>query len=90
MTEKDLQTLKENRNRIVKIRTTNGEIMLAKVRFASDTEQDLIYDLISTSKESQYEKHDEQPAYLIKFDEIESVEAISSAPIANDPTASGS
>jgi len=49
--------------------------MLAKVRFVSESEQDLVYDLMSTSKESQYEKHDEQPAYLIKFEDIESVEA---------------
>jgi hypothetical protein len=76
MTDKDIQTLRENDNRIVRIRTNDGEIMLAKVRFVSDSEQDLIYELISTSKESQYEKHDEQPAYRIAFAEIESVENV--------------
>ena len=50
--------------------------MLAKVRFVSDSNQDLIYDLMSTTAESQYEKHDEQPAYRISFEDIESVEAI--------------
>ncbi len=75
MTDKDLRTLRENDNRIVRIKTFDGEVMLAKVRFVSESEQDLVYDLMSTSKESQYEKHDEQPAYLIKFEDIESVEA---------------
>jgi hypothetical protein len=74
MTEKDLQVLKENDGQIVRIKTYDGEVLLAKVRFVSESEQDLIYDLISTSKESQYEKHDEQPAYLIKFENIEFVE----------------
>ncbi len=50
--------------------------MIAKVRFVSDLNQDVIYDLVSTTKESQYEKHDEQPVYQISFEEIESVEAI--------------
>lgn len=82
MTDKDLQILRDNDNRLVKIKTYDGETMLAKVRFISDSEQDLIYDLVSTSKESQYEKNDEQPAYLIKFSDIESVEASLSQ---NDP-----
>src|SRR6266403_306754 len=74
MTDRDLRTLKENDNCIVRLKTYDGEVMLAKVRFVSESEQDLVYDLVSTSKESQYEKHDEQPAYLIKFEDIESVE----------------
>jgi hypothetical protein len=73
MTEKDIQILKDNYSKIVAIKTYDGEVMLAKVRFVSELERDLVYDLISTSRESQYEKHDEQPAYLIKFDDIESV-----------------
>jgi hypothetical protein len=77
VTDKDLQTLKENTDRVVRIKTYDGEVMLAKVIIASDREQDLIYDLISTSKESQYAKDDVQPAgYLIPFKDIESVEAV--------------
>jgi GH15 family glucan-1,4-alpha-glucosidase len=85
MTDKDLRTLKENDNHIVSIKTYDGEVMMAKVRFVSQSEQDLVYDLISTSKESQYEKHDEQPAYLIKFVDIESVDV----PAEPGPTAVG-
>jgi len=84
MTDRDLRTLKENDNCIVRLKTYDGEVMLAKVRFVSESEQDLVYDLVSTSKESQYEKHDEQPAYLIRFEEIESVDAVSPLPSSND------
>lgn len=76
MKDKDLETLKQNDNRMVRIRTCDGEVMIVKVRFVSDSNQDLIYDLMSTTRESQYEKHDEQPAYRIGFEDIESVEAI--------------
>jgi hypothetical protein len=57
----------------------DGENLLAKVHEVSEDDQDVIYDLVSTTKESQYEKHDEQPAYLIKFDDIERVEAFQSS-----------
>lgn len=76
MNDQDVETLKRNDNRIVRLRTYDGEVMIVKVRFVSDSNHDLIYDLVSTTKESQYEKHDEQPAYRIGFDDIESVEAI--------------
>jgi hypothetical protein len=76
MTDRDLQTLKDNNNRVVRIKTHDGEVLLAKVIFASDLEQDLIYDLVATSRESQYEKRDVQSKYLIPFKDIESVEAV--------------
>jgi hypothetical protein len=34
----------------------------------------VVYDLVCTTKESQYEKHDQQPAYLIRFEGIKRVE----------------
>jgi len=74
--DKDLETLKQNDNRTVRIRTCDGEVMIVKVMFVSESDQDVIYDLISTTRESQYEKHDVQPAYRISFEEVESVEAI--------------
>lgn len=76
MNDKDLETLKQNDNRTVRIRTCDGEVMIVKVMFVSESDQDVIYDLISTTRESQYEKHDVQPAYRISFEEVESVEAI--------------
>jgi hypothetical protein len=76
MTDKDLQILKTNANRVFKIKTYDGEVLLAKVMAVSESEEDVIYDLVSTSKESQYEKFDEQPVYKIDFKDIESVEAM--------------
>ncbi len=74
MTEQDLQLLKASMGKVVRIVCHDGERMLAKVHAVSDEDEDVIYDLVSTTKESQYEKHDEQPAYLIKFEDIDHVE----------------
>lgn len=76
MDSKDLQTLKDNIDKVVKITCYDGEIIIAKVLFISEEEEDVIYDLVSTTRLSQYEKLDEQPAYQVRFHDIESVEAI--------------
>lgn len=74
MTELDLQILKANVGEIVTIVCHDGETLQARVHAVSDVDEDVIYDLVSTTRESQYEKHDEQPAYLIKFEDIKHVE----------------
>ncbi len=74
MTDEDLKTLRQHQNRIVRIHTLDREVFTARVLFISDSEEDVIYDLIATSRESQYEKCDEQPAYRILFKDIASVE----------------
>jgi small nuclear ribonucleoprotein (snRNP)-like protein len=79
MTEQDLQLLKASVDKVVRIICRDGERMLARVHAVSDEDGDVIYDLVSTTKESQYEKHDEQPAYLIRFENIEHVEPFQSA-----------
>ena len=76
MTETDLQLLKSSVDKVVKIVCSNSEQTLARVLVVSDEDQDVIYDLVSTTRESQYEKDDEQPAYLIKFDDIDLVEPL--------------
>jgi len=77
MNANDLETLKTNIDRMVKIDTFDGESLLAKVVLVSEEDQDVIYELVSTSRESQYEKFDEQPAYRIAFQDIKSVQALS-------------
>jgi hypothetical protein len=76
MTQEDLQLLKDRTNGTVRITCTDGEVIIAKVQLVSEEDEDVVYDLISTTKEVHYEKHDEQPAYLIKFEDISSVEPL--------------
>lgn len=74
MDNSDLRLLKSHMDGVVRIFCRDGEVLLAKILFLSESERDLTYDLISTNHESQYEKLDSQPAYLIRFDDIERVE----------------
>jgi small nuclear ribonucleoprotein (snRNP)-like protein len=76
VTANDLQMLKASIDKVVKITCTDGEILIAKVQAVSDEDKDVIYDLVSTTRESHYEKRDEQPAYLIGFRDIERVEPL--------------
>jgi len=76
MTGADLKLLKASVDKVVRIICYDGEILTAKVDFVFEDDEDLIYDLISTTKESRYEKHDKQPAYLIKFKDIDRVEPL--------------
>jgi succinylglutamate desuccinylase len=73
MNTKDLETLKANIGKVIEIISRDGETLLAKVVLVSEEDEDVVYDLVSTTRESQYEKFDEQPAYRITFQEIESV-----------------
>jgi small nuclear ribonucleoprotein (snRNP)-like protein len=79
VTEQDLQLLKASVDKVVRIVCRDGEHLLARVHAVSDEDGDVIYDLVSTTKESQYEKHDEQPAYLIGFENIDRVEPFQSS-----------
>jgi hypothetical protein len=74
VTENDLQLPKASIDKLVTITCSDGEVLLAKVHAVSDEDEDVIYDLVSTTKESHYEKRDEQPAYLIPFGDIDRVE----------------
>jgi len=76
MNTKDLEILKANIDKVIKIICRDGETLLAKVVLVSEDDEDVVYDLVSTTRESQYEKFDKQPAYRITFQEIESVETV--------------
>ena len=69
-----LQALKIQVDKIAKITCFDGEVIMAKILCVSETEEDVIYDLVSTNRESQYEKHDKQPAYRVFLRDIKSVE----------------
>jgi small nuclear ribonucleoprotein (snRNP)-like protein len=75
MSEQDLQLLKSSIDKLVRITCYDGEVIVAKVHFVFDEYQDVVIDLVSTNRESKYEKHDEQPAFAVDFRAIESVEA---------------
>ena len=76
MNEADLRLLKLSVDKLVRITRNDGEVLVAKVHAVSDEHGDVVFDLVSTNRESRYEKHDEQPAYAIDYKDIKSVEVV--------------
>jgi hypothetical protein len=72
MTESDLETVKANIDKLVRVHCRDGEVFVGKALFVSEEDQDLIYDLVSTSKAS-HQRLERQQAYLIRFEDIEGV-----------------
>ncbi|MDE3137803.1 MAG: hypothetical protein KGL59_14585 [Acidobacteriota bacterium] len=76
MTREDVHLLQQNIGRAVRLRCTDGEIIVAKVDTVDEGDGEIIYEMLSTTDESKYEKFDRQPAYLIHFHEIAGVEPV--------------
>lgn len=70
-----LDGLKQLVNKDATITCFDGEVIVATIISVSEIEEDVIYHLISTNRESQYAKYDKQPVYQVKFEDIKSVKA---------------
>jgi small nuclear ribonucleoprotein (snRNP)-like protein len=80
MNQNDLQLLKASVDKLVRIHCRDGEVLVARVHFVSDEYKDLIYDVVSTNQKARYEKHGQQAAYTVGFQDIESVEPVPDSP----------
>jgi len=76
MTEHDLQLLKDNDQKVVRLHLSDGEVATVKILFVSDSEQDVIVDLLSSTNITRYPKDDVPPAFEYLFRDIVSVEPI--------------
>jgi hypothetical protein len=74
MDENDLRLLKSSVDKVVRIRCSDGELLVAKILFVWDEYEDVSYDVISTNRASKYEKYPPGAAHSISFQDIESVE----------------
>jgi len=79
MTKSDIEVLKSNIEKRIRVQCKDGEVFIGRAISVSEEEQDLIYDLISTTRESRYEKSDKQPSYLTRFQDIEPVRSCDEA-----------
>ncbi len=76
MTQDDIVRIQQSIDMVVRLQCTDGETILAKI-YAVDVEDgEIVYEMLSTTDESKYEKFDRQPAYLIHSHEIASVEPV--------------
>jgi hypothetical protein len=75
MTPDDVDLLQRSIDATVKLNCTDGEVIVARIDSVDPEVGDIVYQMLSTTDESKYEKFDRQPAYLIHFHEIASVES---------------
>jgi hypothetical protein len=77
MDSDDLLRLQNHLDKTVRIFCVDGEVVTAKLLVVSEEDEDVIFDLLTTNRQDKYEKLDKQPAYLLRFQNIAHVEAVS-------------
>ena len=77
MTDVEIQCLKENIDKMVEIRTTDGEELIAKVlavfHDVEFDEHELFYELVATNMLASYDHVQDAGGYALDFDKILSV-----------------
>jgi hypothetical protein len=68
----DIELLKSRIDKNVQLHCRDGEIVVGTVHFVSEEKRDVIYDLISSNRNSRYQAFGDS-AYRLTFDEIEFV-----------------
>jgi hypothetical protein len=80
MTDPEIELLKRSIDKQVKIRTTCGEVMIARIGFVTHWEEhdehDIIYKVVSSNMMDWYERHGKDESYLLDFDKILSVNPV--------------
>jgi hypothetical protein len=76
MTPDAITLLQQSIDKVVRLKCTDGEIIVAKLDAVDPIDEEIVYEMLSTSDESKYEKFDRQPAYLLHFNEISTVDVV--------------
>jgi hypothetical protein len=69
MKAEQIERLRQNEGRVVKITCSDGELLEAKVVHVDDEHGDVIYDLVSSTTPDKY-REGTASAYLIHFADI--------------------
>jgi hypothetical protein len=73
MTPDAIALLQQNIGKVVRLTCSDGEVIVAKLDLVDPMDEEIVYEMLSTTDESKYEKFDQQPAYLLRFSEISAV-----------------
>jgi hypothetical protein len=76
MTTAEGELLKTSCGKRVELRCADDEVMEVAVVFVSESERDVIYDLISTNRRERYSGRTGGEAYSTPFDEIDSISPV--------------
>lgn len=76
MTQDAILLLERSIGKVVRLTCPDGEVIIAKITLVDPLDEEIVFDMLSTTDESKYEKFDRQPAYLLCFSDISAVEAV--------------
>ena len=74
MTNADIQYLKDNIDRLVQIKTIDGECLVARILFVThdgeQNEHDILYQIVSSNMIDWYVQHRTSAGYVLDFERI--------------------
>jgi hypothetical protein len=73
MTPEAILLLQQSVGKIVRLTSFDAEVIVAKIVLVDPMDEEIVYEMLSTTGESKYEKFDHQPAYLLRFSDISTV-----------------
>ena len=76
MTSETIALLQQNIGKVVQLTCKDGEVIMAKIDLVDPLDEEIVFEMLSTTHESKYEKFDQQPAYLLPFSDITTVNAM--------------
>ena len=79
MTPETILLLQESIGKLVRLTRNDGEVIVARIILVDAYDEEIVFDMLSTTHASNYEKFDRQPAYLLYFSDISGVNAEASS-----------
>jgi hypothetical protein len=76
MTPEEIVVLQKSIGKVVRLTRTDGEVIAARITLVDPFDEEIVFDMLSTTDESKYEKFDREPAYLLYFSDIATVNAV--------------
>jgi len=80
MTPDEIVLLQQNIGKVVRLTRPDGEVIVAKITLVDPLDEEIVFDMLSTTHESKYEKFDREPVYLLYFSDISTVNALADLP----------
>ena len=73
MTPDAIVLLQKSIGKVIRLTRPDGEVIVAKITLVDPVDEEIVFDMLSSTDESKYEKFDREPAYLLFFSDISAV-----------------
>lgn len=76
MTPDAIVLLQRSIGKVVRLTRPDGEVIVAKIALVDPFDEEIVFDMLSTTDQSKYEKFDREPFYLLYFSDISTADAM--------------